>query len=111
MIRAELEKLGAEVTVIHGAARGADTIAGDVAIELGLEVIACPAEWHRYGKAAGPIRNRQMLEEHLPKLILAFVRDWSRSPGTRHMIELARKAGIETRVFNEDGRFQVPEQA
>ena len=92
-----------DVTVIHGAAHGADTIGGEIAAELGFEIIACPPEWHRYGKAAGPIRNKQMLTEHEPDLVLAFVRDWSRSPGTRHMVSIAKKAGVETRVFDESG--------
>lgn len=102
-IREQLEQFCGSVTVIHGAADGADAIGGQIAAELGFDVIACPAEWHRYGKSAGPIRNRQMLTEHEPELVLAFVRDWDNSPGTRHMVGIAEKAGVETRVFDESG--------
>ena len=48
-------------TLIHGAARGADTIAADVARSLGWEVIPYPADWRRFGRAAGPRRNAEML--------------------------------------------------
>lgn len=59
------------VMVIHGGARGADSLADDVANELGYHVRSYPAEWEIHGKAAGPIRNRRMLAE-LPDLVVAF---------------------------------------
>jgi len=43
--------------LIHGNATGADTLAGVVAHELGIPVMAVPANWGHYGKAAGPRRN------------------------------------------------------
>lgn len=92
-----------EVTVIHGAAKGADSIAGEVAAELGFTVIACPPDWKRYGRAAGLVCNKQMLQEYQPQLVLAFVVDWSKSPGTRQMVGLTRKARVPTRVFDENG--------
>ena len=61
-----------DVTVIHGAAEGADIIAGQIASALGCEVVPYRAEWMRYGKAAGPIRNQRMLDEGKPDLVLAF---------------------------------------
>ncbi len=65
-IRAWLRKFPRGSTVIHGAARGADTIAGEEARALGFTVRAYPADWTTNGKAAGPIRNQRMLdEEHL----------------------------------------------
>ena len=39
--------------VIHGAARGADRLGGEWAQERGIEVLACPADWRRYGRGAG----------------------------------------------------------
>jgi hypothetical protein len=53
--------------LIHGDARGADWLAGEWAKERGVEV-ACPADWRRRGRGAGPIHNRQMLDEH-PDLV------------------------------------------
>jgi len=106
-IARELEKAvhvpgveAAQVTVIHGAARGADSIAGNVAHEFGYQVIACPADWNRFGRAAGPIRNQQMLKDHQPELVLAFAADLSTSTGTAHMVQIARKAGVPVHHFS-----------
>jgi hypothetical protein len=76
--------------IIHGAARGADILAGDWARERGVEVIACPADWTHHGKNAGPIRNRQMIK-HEPHFVVAF----PGGRGTADMLNVARKAGIE----------------
>ncbi len=106
-IREQLKMLGNEVTVIHGAAKGADSIAAEIAVELGVNVIACPPDWRRYGRAAGKIGNKQMLQDHQPELLLAFVQNWSNSPGTRHMVVAAQAAGVQTRVFDENGAIDV----
>ena len=94
----ELEKLPKDTIIIHGAARGADLIAGDIAQHLGLTVKEFPADWDKYKKAAGIIRNKQMLEEK-PNLILAFHENIESSKGTAHMIKIASEAGIEVRLF------------
>lgn len=91
----------APFTLIHGAARGADSIAAEYAREREAEVLAFPADWNRYGKAAGMIRNKQMLEEGKPELVLAF---WDgESRGTQNMIDLATKAGVPVRVIKSEG--------
>lgn len=61
--------------------------------QLGFEVAACPADWKKHGKAAGPIRNQSMLTEHKPDLVIAF--PLGESKGTRDMIRKAKAAGIE----------------
>lgn len=86
------------ITVIHGAARGADTLGGQIASSLGLKVVAVPAEWQRFGRSAGPIRNQAMLVMG-PDLVLAFHENIEQSKGTRDMVTRARKAGIETEVI------------
>lgn len=92
-----LEDRGFEVfTVIHGAAQGADTLAGIADHNLGLEVVSVPAEWEKYGKKAGPIRNQKMLDMK-PGLVLAF--PLPDSVGTFDMVNRARKAGVEVRVY------------
>jgi hypothetical protein len=101
-IRRELARLPAGSVVIHGDARGADRLAGALAAELGLEVLACPAEWRRYGRAAGLVRNRAMLKEHRPQLVLAFHPALEKARGTKHMVELARKSGVAVRVVRGD---------
>jgi hypothetical protein len=91
---------GAEVIVIEGEARGADTIAMEVAVALGLQVLRFPANWTKWGRAAGAIRNRQMLEEGRPDEVWAFHNDLARSHGTANMIAQARKRGVPVKVFS-----------
>jgi hypothetical protein len=87
------------VTVIHGAARGADTIAGEVAAEWGYHVEVYPADWKRHGKAAGFIRNAQMLEQGRPHLVIAFTDDLEASRGTADMVRRARAADVPVYVI------------
>ena len=79
--------------VIHGGARGADALAGDIAGRvLGFPVEVYPADWYSHGKAAGPIRNQKMLDTGID-LVLAF----PGGRGTADMIRRARKAGVKVR--------------
>ena len=75
--------------VIHGGARGADALAGEWAESRGVECQVYPADWRRHGRAAGPIRNREMLEQSKPDLVVAF----PGGVGTAHMARIARAAG------------------
>lgn len=79
--------------LIHGCAKGADTLAGWAGHELGMEVIEVPAEWDKHGKAAGPIRNRKMLDMK-PDLVVAFHNDLEKSKGTKDCVTEARRRGI-----------------
>jgi hypothetical protein len=83
--------------ICHGDARGADREAGYEARRLGLEVVVFPANWSRYGKAAGPIRNQQMLDEFKPDLVLAF--PILTSVGTYDMIMKATRAGVPVEII------------
>lgn len=83
--------------IIHGAAKGADSLANDWAFQKGVEVRLFPAEWDRYGRRAGPVRNAQMLREGQPDLVVAF----PESRGTRHMVQIAREAGVGVAVVGE----------
>lgn len=77
--------------MIHGGATGADEIAPEVARVLDIPVMCFPADWNTYHKAAGPIRNQQMLDEGKPDLVVAF----PGGTGTADMVRRAKKAGIE----------------
>lgn len=58
-----------------------------------------PADWDKYGRAAGPIRNKQMLEYILEEnpIVAAF---WDgKSRGTKNMIDQASKADVECKIF------------
>jgi hypothetical protein len=96
---------------IHGDATGADTLADGIAEGMGFKVRPVPAHWRHtddcvngckevVGKAAGPIRNKKMLDMR-PDIVLAFHSDFENSKGTRHMVALARSAHIKTKVFNK----------
>jgi hypothetical protein len=85
-----------EVTVIQGECEGADLLAKKAAIACGIPVKGYPAEWKKYGKAAGPLRNQQMIDSEKPDMIIAFHANIERSKGTRDMVRRARKHGIET---------------
>ena len=96
-IFAALEALPGVHVVIEGEAPGADSLARDAAYALGIPVLPFPADWEKYGRAAGPIRNQQMLEEGTPDLVLAF--PIGSSPGTWDMVRRAQAAGIEVRIL------------
>jgi hypothetical protein len=100
IIRRLLITLAPEV-VIEGGCSGADRIAQQIAAELNIPVEEYPANWHKYGKAAGPIRNTQMLLDGKPDRVLAFHDDLSRSKGTKHMVGLARAAKVPVWVSSE----------
>jgi SLOG family YspA-like protein len=85
--------------VIHGAARGADTIAGELGKAMGFEVEPYPADWKKYGRAAGPIRNQQMLDEGKPTELVAFNNDLRHSNGTHDMLTRARRAGLPVAIY------------
>jgi hypothetical protein len=78
-------------TLVHGGARGADLMAAAAATRIGLTVEEHKADWRRWGNAAGPIRNTEMLNSGID-LVLAFqVAD---SRGTAHAISEAERLGI-----------------
>lgn len=96
-LKAMCEAIGEELVLVHGAARGADSIAGDIGTSLGIRVIPVPAEWDKYGKKAGPIRNQKMLDDHDISAVYAF-RLPGYSNGTDDMITRAKDAGKPTYV-------------
>lgn len=94
-IRMLLAGLERSATVIHGAAKGADSLADQFARLGGFTVEKYPARWTVDGKAAGPIRNQRMLDEGKPDVVWAFVdRPLVESKGTADMVRRAKKAGI-----------------
>jgi len=86
-----------EYTIIHGCARGADSLAGQYAKQYNNPVEEYPADWDKYGRRAGPLRNIQMLEEGKPDLVVAF----PGGRGTAHMIKIAQDAGVEVIKIDE----------
>jgi hypothetical protein len=82
------------LTIIHGDAQGADTLAKYWARHNHVPDVPFPADWTRYGLAAGPIRNQQMIDQGRPNVVIAFVT--GSGPGTRNMLRKADEAHIET---------------
>lgn len=81
--------------VISGMARGADRLAVLYAKKHNLHVVEMPAKWEKYGRAAGYMRNKEMA--NIADALVAF---WDgKSKGTQHMINLAKKKGINVHVF------------
>lgn len=76
--------------VIHGGANGADQIARQWATVRGVECVEYVADWKRHGRAAGPVRNQQMLDDGKPDLVMAF----PGGRGTSDMVRRARLAGV-----------------
>ena len=84
-------------SLFHGGARGADQAISCAADQLGWPQFAFPAAWQQHGRAAGPIRNRQMLERSLDLaaalplgaglLVIAF----PGSRGTASLVDQARR--------------------
>jgi hypothetical protein len=90
--------------LVHGDARGADRLAARCAAWcLGPDrVKAFPADWKKHGKAAGVLRNQQMLREANPDVCLAF----SATPitrGTQDMVNRCLRAGVPTFHVTPDG--------
>lgn len=88
---------------VHGAAPGADTLAGE-AVRLRRVILRDdvteerhPADWAKHGRAAGPIRNREMLASGIDR-VYAF-RLPGDSPGTDHMVRIAQEAGVPVDVI------------
>lgn len=85
------------ITVIDGAAKGADSIAHAVAGKLGYGTRRFPADWSAHGRSAGAIRNQQMIDEGQPHFAIAF---WDgKSPGTRDMKNRLLYLGIPLEVI------------
>lgn len=90
-----LDTMGGPHVLIHGACRGLDLMAAQVARRLGWTVESHPADWATHGKAAGPLRNQEMVNTGAD-ICLAFPLPESR--GTRDCMERARLAGIPVKV-------------
>jgi YspA, cpYpsA-related SLOG family len=87
----EIHRDQAITEIIEGGAVGADTLAREFGEHKGIPVRTFPADWDTHGRAAGPIRNRQMLDEGKPDLVVAF----PGGRGTANMVKQARAAGVK----------------
>lgn len=99
--------------LIEGEARGADKLSRIVAEEeLGLcvedgTIEPFSADWNQFRKAAGPIRNRAQLkrllelrDEGYEIAVVAFHEDIENSKGTKDMVTISEKAGVEVEIVD-----------
>lgn len=86
-----------EITVVCGMARGSDMLGYRYANEKGYLIEEFPAEWDKYGKKAGYIRNQAMADANSDALI-AFWNGESR--GTKHMIDIVKEKGLKIKIYN-----------
>ena len=84
-----------KIVIISGCARGADTLGLRYASENTFDVEEYPADWDKYGKKAGYLRNVEMAEN--ANALIAF---WDgKSKGTKHMIDIATERNLPIRVI------------
>lgn len=90
---------GGRLVIIHGGASGADDIADRFGFYWGVDREVYRPDWEAHGKAAGPIRNAEMLRDGKPEIVLAFRyagEGWTR--GTGDMVRKATAAGVPVTV-------------
>lgn len=95
-------RYGPEIVIIHGCARGVDSMADEAAEYLGLEVDPYPVDWSR-GSFAANVRNREMYRDGKPDLCVAM----GYGSGTADMVSVCRAGG--TRVIWREPTY-VPEE-
>lgn len=95
-VRAVIPKTGWNITeVVSGGAKGVDTCGEEWARENDIPWRVFPAEWDRFGKGAGYIRNSEMAD-----YADALIAIWDgKSRGTKNMIESAKRKGLKVYVY------------
>lgn len=94
------------IEIVSGTAKGADKLGERYAQDRGYTLKQFPANWDRYGKAAGYKRNEQMANN--ADILIAF---WDgKSRGTLHMINLAKEHGLKVKVvmyYDSTGKSRI----
>lgn len=106
-IKGYLEDIGItnsskQIKFVSGTAIGADVLGEQFAHTYGYDVIRFPADWNKFGKSAGYRRNAEMAKfasvDGNKGILIAF---WDgKSKGTKHMIDLAKRYGLNVHVVN-----------
>jgi hypothetical protein len=86
-----LDRYRTVITVLgHGSARGADTLCEEWAKSRQVNYQGFPAKWDSIGGAAGPVRNKEMLDNFKPDVLVVF----PGGTGTQNMVSIAVAAGV-----------------
>lgn len=91
-----LSRVNEDVTIISGCARGADSLGERYARERGLALVRMPADWHKYGKRAGYMRNVEMAKAATHCVIFRV----NHSKGSSHMLAIAKDFQMCTRIYD-----------
>ncbi len=87
-------KDSSEIIFISGGCKGADMLGERYAKENGYQIERHSAQWEKYGRAAGPMRNKEMAQ--CCDYAICF---WDgKSKGTKSMIEYAKSMGKEVKI-------------
>lgn len=87
--------------IVQGGASGADFLANKIAKEMNITVKEYQAQWTKYGRAAGPLRNDLMLSDNPDiELVIAFHKNIANSKGTKSMVEKAIHKGIKVEIIS-----------
>ena len=91
---------GLNLVIVCGMATGADTLGRNYAISNGLEVLEFPADWNKYGKSAGYIRNKEMGDVADSAIVF-----WDgRSKGSKLMIDIMHELKKPVVAISYDGK-------
>jgi len=106
IVREHMNRLWREIgpyEIVSGTARGVDTIGASLAKDAGITVHEYPANWQALGRRAGYIRNQVMAQNATHLLAI-----WDgHSRGTRHMIDIAKQAGLTVQVYRTDKELLI----
>lgn len=91
----KLGQIKEDIEIISGGATGADALGERYAKEKGYTIKRFPADWNRYGRKAGPLRNKQMAD--YADAVIIFWDGSSR--GTKNMLEIAREQGLKIGIY------------
>ena len=103
--------------LLHGGARGADAAIARAAHQLGWCSLVMPAEWGRHGRAAGPIRNRELLEQAIARAVAhtspgsiasVLVVAFPGGAGTASLVQQARRMASRSPVPISVAEVQQP---
>jgi hypothetical protein len=95
------------ISFLHGGCpKGVDSFVYNTCLDRAYDQEVVPAEWNKYGKSAGPARNRQMVDVYLPNYCLAFI--WNNSKGATQCAHYAWRRGVATYVWaGRDGHTPI----
>ena len=98
-----IDKQSLITNLIHGGAKGADSLGDRWAKENNVDIKVYKPDWNKYGKAAGVLRNQEMLDIEHPDIVVSF----PGGNGTMDMRRRANQMGIKLLIVNDDIDIKV----